>query len=203
MILTLHNRLRILIYVGAIVVLVASAFDSGPTVGLSIKRLTIVETVLFALITIFDRYLWRWWKVPALLKTGPVLRGTWRGTLRPTDGSNRDITAYLSVRQTYSAVAFRLFTEESTSESSSALLTTRPDGLTISEYSFENVPRDSVRQQSQIHFGAARLESVGPRPSRLEGSYFTSRQTSGELVFDEYNPAIVHNFTDGRLLYDC
>lgn len=201
MTLTLRNRIKVLIYIGAAAVLVMSYFDNGPRPGLTGRRLVLLETVLFAVITVFDRWVWRWWVVPSLLRTGPVLRGTWKGTIRPTDGSNGSVHAFLSVRQTFSGINFRLITEESVSESTSAVLAGRPEGLAIADYTFSNTPRDAVRDRSPIHFGAAHLECVGQRPLRLEGSYFTSRKTSGELEFSERSARLAHSFADARAAF--
>jgi hypothetical protein len=123
MILTLRNRLKVLIYLGAAMIIVVSMLEGGPSPGLSINRLSIVEAGLIAVISVFDRYAWRWWTIPRLLKTGPVLRGTWRGVIRPTEGDKQEIVAYLSVRQTFSGIALRLMTEESMSESSTSFRT--------------------------------------------------------------------------------
>jgi hypothetical protein len=200
MVLTLRNRLKILAYIGAATVFVLSMIDDGPHLALSFKRLSVLETVLFLCIGLFDRAVWRWWKVPQWLRTGPVLRGTWKGIIRPTDGDSAAIVAYLSVRQTYSGVAFRLLTAEMTSESTTAVLTGQPDGLAIGEYVYQSTPKDSVRKRSPIHFGAARFECVGPRPDRIEGAYFTDRRTSGEMEFSERVDRVTHTFADASAL---
>jgi hypothetical protein len=81
MIFSLRSRLKILIYVGALALIAVGFFTDGPEVtGITIGRIGIVETVLFALIVLFNQWVWRWLPVVALLRTGPVLRGTWRGT---------------------------------------------------------------------------------------------------------------------------
>lgn len=202
MVLSLRNRLKILIYVGAAVVLVMSLVDEGPDPGLTVKRLSVLEGVLFVGISFFERYLWRWWKVPTWFRTGPVLRGTWKGVVRPSDEDAQEIEAYLSIRQTYSGIGFRLMTNESTSESTTAQLTHASEGLGVAEYSFQNNPRDSVLNRSRIHYGAARLEAVGPFPDHLEGGYFTSRKTSGEMEFDTHKPTVTHSFKQASALFN-
>src|SRR6266536_5248887 len=91
MILSLRNRLKALIYIGAAAVFIMSLFDRGPKLGLTRQRLAVLELLLFGLLTAFDRYLWRLGRIPELLKTGPVLRGTWRGEVTPTTGSGSPI----------------------------------------------------------------------------------------------------------------
>jgi hypothetical protein len=201
MVLSLRNRLKILIYIGAGAVFVMSLIDGGPNLGLTQQRLALLEVVLFVALILFDRYVWRWWRLPSSLKTGPILRGTWKGVVRPTRNPGVEIEAYLSVRQTYSSVSFRLLTEEMTSESSTARLLREVEGLNVGEYSYQSTPRDSVRSRSPIHFGAVRFECVGERPERMEGSYFTSRQTTGEIEFADRRDEIAHTFVDAKALF--
>ena len=201
MVLTLRNRLKLLVYFGAVAIFVMSLLDGGPAAGLSFKRLSLLELILFSLITTFDRFLWRWWVVPAIFKTGPIIRGTWKGSIRPTDMPDAPIEAYLSVRQTFSGVALRLLTQESSSESTSAQITQHPEGLAVIEYLFENIPRDSIRNRSPIHFGAAILQVVGTRPERFEGEYFTSRRSTGELEFEDRKSQVAHTYRDAQELF--
>lgn len=201
MVLTLRNRLKVLAYLAAATLFALSMVDGGPRIAFTFKRLSVVEAALFFCIAIFDRFLWRFWKVPQWLKTGPVLRGTWEGIVRPTEGTVAEVPAYLSIRQTFSGVAFRLLTGEMTSESTTAALTGRPEGLTIGEYVYESIPRDAVRRRSPIHFGAARFESVGAHPDRIEGSYFTDRRTSGEMRFGRRHSAIANTFEDAQAMF--
>ena len=201
MILSLRNRLKVLIYTGALVVFIMSLLDRGPKLGLTRQRLAVLEMILFGLLTTFDRYAWRLGPIPQLLKTGPVLRGTWKGEVRPTSAASHPLPAYLSVRQTYSSVAFRLLTDEATSESTTARLVREEESRHQGEYSYESIPRDSVRDRSPIHFGSVRFQCVGERPTRLQGEYFTSRRTTGELSFGERRDAVVHSFSDARTLF--
>jgi SMODS-associating 2TM, beta-strand rich effector domain len=149
---SLRNRLKLLIYFGAALLILIGLFDNGPKVaGITFGRLGLVEAGLFAAILLFNRWAWRLPGVVAVLRTGPVLRGTWKGTTTSTyDGQTR--TAYIAVRQTFAEIEVRLISEESTSETTSCQLIRRPDGLTIVEYSYANTPRASVRHRSELHF---------------------------------------------------
>ncbi|MBL4664165.1 MAG: hypothetical protein JKY22_11575 [Flavobacteriaceae bacterium] len=44
-----------------------------------------------------------------------------------------------------------------------------------------NTPKPSVRERSEIHYGTTRLEFKGFKVNELEGEYWTSRETTGEL----------------------
>lgn len=202
MVLTLRNRLKLLIYVGVGLVLLLSMVGNGEGLGISLQRLTYVEAGLFLLIVLFERWLWKQRLFLKFLRTGPLLRGTWKGVIRPTGDGDPEIPAFLSVEQTFSSISLRLMTHESVSESKAVHLSIRDDGLGVVEYSYQNDPRDSVRDRSEIHYGAVRLEASGDIPDLLTGSYFTDRRTKGELEFDGHNPAVSHSHASAERLFD-
>ncbi len=195
MIFSMKNRLKMLIFLSAGLFIAIGFFTPGPEVaGVTIGRLGLLESVLGALIVAFNRWLWRV-RPFCWMKTGPDLRGTWKGTMTSTF-DNQTRTAYIAIRQTFSEIEVRLLTEESTSETTSSQLLRRPDDLSIIEYSYNNVPRALVRKRSEIHFGAARLECTGQSPDRIEGSYWTDRKTTGELVFVGRSKKVIQTFAE-------
>jgi len=198
MILSTQNRLRMLVYLGAGLLIAAGFFTDGPKVaGITVGRLGIVSSVMVAAITVFNRWLWRLPPVVRILRTGPVLRGTWKGELISTHDNVRR-TVYLAVRQTFAEIEVRMLTEESTSETSSCQLMRKAEGLSVLEYSYGNVPRATVRDRSEVHFGAARLECTGQQPTRIEGAYWTDRRTTGEMDLVRHCDAILQTFADAE-----
>lgn len=193
MIFSLQNRLKVLVFFGAGVLIVAGFFTDGPQVaGITVGRLGIVSTVLIVAIVVFDRWLWRIPLVVRLLRTGPVLRGTWKGELLSTyDNQWRPV--FLAVRQSFTEIEVRMMTEESTSETTSCQLLRKPEDLAILEYSYGNIPRATVRDRSEVHFGSARLECTGQAPERMEGTYWTDRRTTGEMTFTSHVDAILQS----------
>lgn len=202
MIFSLNSRLKILVYFGAAVLILSGFFTDGPEVaGITIGRLGIVELAITALIVVFNQWAWRWKYVVRFLRTGPVLRGTWKGESVSTyDGETRE--TFIAVRQTFAEIEVRLLSDESTSETTSCQLLRRPDGLTLVEYSYANTPRATVRDRSEPHFGAARLECTGQLPTRIQGSYWTDRRSTGELEFTEHKPAILQTYADAKADFD-
>jgi hypothetical protein len=196
MIFSMQNRLKVLVFIGAGVLIVAGFFTDGPKVaGITVGRLGIVSTVLIAAIVAFDRWLWRIPLIVRLLSTGPVLRGTWKGELLSTyDNQRRPV--FLAVRQSFTEIEVRMMTEESTSETTSCQLLRKPEGLAVLEYSYENIPRAPVRDRSEIHFGSARLECTGQVPTRIEGTYWTDRRTTGEMEFTLRVDAILQRYAE-------
>src|SRR5260221_5722799 len=61
-----------------------------------------------------------------------------------------------------------------------------------------NEPRQLLRDGSRIHHGTMYLNAAGKRPVRLEGSYWTDRNTKGELVFESFSPRVLNDFSAAR-----
>lgn len=199
---SMQNRLKVLVFVGAGVLIIAGFFTDGPEVaGITVGRLGIVSTVLISAIVVFNRWLWRIPLVVRVLRTGPVLRGTWKGESVSTYDNERRVV-FLAVRQSFTEIEARLMTEESTSETTSSQLLRRPEDLTILEYSYSNVPRATVRDRSEVHFGSARLESTGQQPTRLEGDYWTDRRTTGEMRFTTRTDRILQTYADAEDFFE-
>jgi len=114
MIYSLRNRLKVLVYLGAALLILAGFFSDGPEVaGITFGALGFVELGLFVVIVSFNRWVWRWPGVVGLLRTGPVLRGTWKGTTTSTY-DNQERIAYVAMRQTFADIEIRLISDEST-----------------------------------------------------------------------------------------
>lgn len=147
----------------------------------------------------FDLLLWRFWPF-RLVARRPVVRGTWKGQLRsswidPATGMARPAKdVYLVIRQTYSTISLTLLTDESRSASTSASVVELSEGRYNLSSTYQSVPRLLLRSGSPIHHGALVLEANGAHPRRLEGSYWTDRDTKGELEFDSHTPSIESDF---------
>lgn len=137
----------------------------------------------------FDRWLWRL-KPVARMAGRPVLRGTWKGLLTstwidPTTSKQvSPLDVFLVVRQTYSTISMSLVTAESTSTSLVGSLDAPRHGVPTVSATYRNTPRLLLQNRSRIHHGALVLEVHGSPAARLTGSYWTDRDTKGELTFD-------------------
>lgn len=139
----------------------------------------------------FDNIFWRVPKLGRRISKRPDLRGTWRGTLashwvdpETNERVAPDPEVYLVVRQTFWSVSANLITKESKSCSTTALV----EGDGCGQYQlvamYRNTPRAAVRHRSEVHHGSFKLDIGGEPVDRLEGYYWTDRNTMGEFDFD-------------------
>ncbi len=142
---------------------------------------------------IFVKWLWRLKFLQGWLIKIPDLQGTWRGELKsdwinPETGKGIDpIPVLLVIRQTFSSIQCTMMTRESSSYSTTANINAAPNSEDLYlTYNYTNRPKATIRDRSAIHDGASILKIIS-KPNRfLEGEYWTSRKTRGEiaLVFD-------------------
>jgi hypothetical protein len=186
----------------AVVVWAAMLVVEGVTVKASYLQpysltVGVVVVVLFG----FDRWLWR---VPLVARAlhCPVLQGTWRGQLRsswvdPTTGlSVGPVDVFLAITQTYSRISLRLMTPESASRSLVASLDAPRDDIARVTLTYQNLPGLMIQDRSRIHHGVLMLNVEGSPASRLVGSYWTDRDTKGEVRFEGKSTKVYTSFRE-------
>ena len=163
------------------------------THGLSInlealKVLPEVVTIYTVLYLLFVKWGWRWTFLQSWLVPFPNLQGTWQGTLQSTwvhpdtGRTPPPIPFILVIKQTFSSISCVLYTEESSSYSSAALLSEEDDsGIKRLSYVYTNTPELTARGRSPIHDGAAILRIITNPERQLRGEYWTNRKTTGEM----------------------
>ena len=133
----------------------------------------------------FDNYMWKWRVVRSLtLVKVPVLEGDWRGefksSYRGQDGTQEPKirkVKLLCVKQTWTKIAIRLETNESSSDSYAASFVLCDGQKTKLVYTYQNNPRYDNVDSMQIHRGTAELTVESE--CRLAGLYFTGRGREG------------------------
>jgi hypothetical protein len=172
---------------------VAALSLSGGGLRITWRALQELPHVVFAyaiVSVIFIKWGWRWRIFRGWLVPFPDLQGTWTGEIKstwvdPATGQPKPpLKATLAIRQTFSSISCVVTTEESESESTAAQLN-EADGSEVIRisYTYINRPRAVVRHRSEIHDGAAVLTLKRGSPLSLEGQYWTSRKTIGDLLF--------------------
>ncbi len=154
----------------------------------ALKKLPDVITVYVILSFIFTRWLWRLRLLQDWLVPFPDLQGTWEGELTstwkdPATGQGiPPMPATLVIRQTFSSISCVLFTPESDSYSTAAQINRDDDsGILRLSYNYTNRPKATLRDRSAIHDGAALLRIISVPKRVLEGEYWTSRCTTGDV----------------------
>lgn len=150
---------------------------------------------------IFTKWLWRWKPLQGWLIKIPDLQGTWRGELKsdwinPETGKGIDpIPMVLVIRQTFSSIKCTLMTKESTSYSTTADINIVPNGEDLYlTYNYTNRPKATIRDRSAIHDGASILKIISKPNKCLEGEYWTSRKTRGEMTLTFDSKELIEQF---------
>jgi len=143
---------------------------------------TISINIIFWLV--FIKWLWKLKLFYPWLVQVPNLSGKWEGTIKSNwgDGALDPIPMEIAIDQTFLTIQVRIKTEESKSYSLGASFNVDRDrGQQQLFYSYLNTPKPGVRDRSQIHYGSALLNFGGYRVNEMDGEYWTSRETTGEM----------------------
>ncbi|MES2014391.1 MAG: hypothetical protein V4437_01065 [Patescibacteria group bacterium] len=182
------------------VILISGIFntvDLWQTIALIPQAITIYAIVC----VLFIKWIWRWELLQGWLIKVPDLQGTWRGELRSdwinpeTNSGIAPIPIIVVIKQTFSSIKCTLMTQESTSYSTAAEIVKGGDGDLHLTYNYTNRPRVTLRDRSQIHDGAAILRLIKKPEQMLEGEYWTSRKTRGEITLKFSSHKLEERFT--------
>lgn len=169
---------------------------AGATVGIDhFKPFSLAVTVLFGAATAFNLWLWRLPLIRAVLSDRPVLRGTWKieitsNFIDQVTRSPKVVEAYYLVRQTYSHISIRLFTQETTSKTQAAQLIKSDDGEWTLQGTYLDTPSVAVRDKSVVHFGALQLLLAQNPVTSFQGHYWTDRETRGNVRSLAFRPEL-------------
>lgn len=159
------------------------------------------------ILLIFDAWAWKLPIFRGWLINRPILMGTWSTELQSnwinpdTNAGIAPIQCFMVIRQTASKLSIRLVTSESTSETVSAGIEICTDGTYEISCTYRNKPRSAFRHRSQVHYGAMLLNAEGARPTRLEGEYWTDRNTLGSVILIERKKGAPMTFEEASSLF--
>ncbi len=155
------------------------SFNSLDTIW---EDVTTTVTFVTIICTLFVSWAWKWkifqdWLVPF-----PCLSGKWDGEIVSTYNSeNRSIPVNVVIKHHFFNIQIKVKTGESNSISTCGSFDIDEDrGLKQLIYSYQNNPKATVRERSEIHYGTTRLE-INDDANILEGEYWTSRKTTGDM----------------------
>lgn len=197
----IHAQIITFLIIWGIVLLISKTYT---TIDLwsALKQVPQAISVYAIIGIIFTKWLWRWPLLQGWLIKVPNLQGTWRGELKsdwvdPNTGKLIDsIPMILVVRQTFSNIKCTVMTGESTSYSTTADINIVPSGEDLYlTYNYTNRPKATIRDRSEIHDGASILKIIKKPEMCLEGEYWTSRKTRGDISLKFESRNLVEKFS--------
>lgn len=152
------------------------------------KAITHVSTTIsinIILWMLFIAWAWKWkifypWLVPF-----PNLSGNWEGTIKSNwkEKELEPIPIEVSITQNFFNVQVRIKTKESRSYSIGASFDIDNErGFQQLFYTYLNTPKAGVRERSEIHYGSTILNFDGFKVTKMDGEYWTDRETTGEIT---------------------
>ena len=167
----------------------------------AVKLLPEVVTIYTILYLIFVKWAWRLSFLQGWLVPFPDLGGTWQGTLHstwqnPETGSTPPpIPIILVIKQSFETISCVLYTKESSSYSTAALLSEEDDsGIKRLSYVYTNTPELTARGRSPVHDGAAILRIITTPERSLQGEYWTNRKTTGTISLTIRSKKLLESF---------
>ncbi len=137
---------------------------------------------------VFTTWFWRWKYLQGWLIPFPNLNGTWQGHIQTCwkdDKGNTPgpIPAILTIKQSFGRMSCIMRTAEM--ESHSYL-----EGFCIDKdaqvrrlcYSYTSRPKTTLRDRNTPHDGSMLFNIIGKPVHKLEGEYWTQRQTTGTVT---------------------
>jgi len=144
-----------------------------------------VVTADLLLVAAFVNWAWRWKHLQGWLVPFPDLNGTWQGSIQTNwkdanGNAPAPIPVALTVKQTFGRVSCVMRTAEMESHSyAEGFCIERERQIRQLCYSYTSRPKASLRERSTPHDGTVRFNIIGKAVNKLEGEYWTQRQTTG------------------------
>lgn len=168
------------------------------------KPASLVIALAIFLAGAFDKWIWKWkilhpWFVPI-----PNLSGTWKVKLnsswidKKTGEKLTDIEAYFIIQQTLSNIKVSLLTNASSSELiGGELIRDKNNGKFYITGVYLNEPKFLQVKDSPMHYGALFCKIMANKGAiGMDGCYWTSRETKGEITFLKHSKHIYSSFDE-------
>lgn len=188
----------LLIFSGAIWFVVAMLKGMNMTSFLDFMSLIpSVVTADMLLVAIFVKWGWKWKWLQYWLVPFPDLNGTWIGKLQTNwkddQGKTLEpIPVMLTIHQSFFHLSCVMRTNEMTSHSYVEGFCIDPDRqLKKLCYSYSSSPKIALRERSTPHDGTAVFNIVGTPIHKLDGEYWTQRQTTGSITLAFHSKEIL------------
>lgn len=163
------------------------------SIGFVIECIGNSSTIIGVATPIFCLKLWKYKIFQGWLVLIPDLNGIWQGTIKSnwinseTNQKIAPIETRLYIKQSLFKISCVLKTSESTSRSIVASFVIEPENQVEKlAYIYQNDSSQKFRDKSPIHYGTTSLDIIKNKDNiKLIGSYWTDRNTSGDLEFNK------------------
>jgi hypothetical protein len=169
----------------------------------AIKKLPLVVTIEAFIWVIFTQWAWKKRMFQSWLIVEPIIEGTWKGTIETTwidpktGNTPGPIPIVLSIKQSFYSINCSIYTAESTSYSySGKIWIDESTNVKRFIYTYTNKPKASVRHRSDFHDGTANLRIVGGSRNKMEGDYWTTRMSTGDIELQFIQKELVSSFSE-------
>jgi hypothetical protein len=177
------------------------AWISGVDISTARNFFSLIPRVVTAdmvVIILFTRWAWKFRVFRKWLVPFPNLQGTWAGELRsdwidPETGKTiAPILVMLTIKQSFSHISCMMHTQEMKSHSFSTDFVIDDDAqISRIAYIYTSRPRISLHNRSLPHDGAIVLDIIESLPRKLDGRYWTERETRGEVSLEFCDKSIL------------
>ena len=154
------------------------------------NKLTHVSTTISINIPIwliFIKWAWKWKIFYPWLVQIPNLSGTWNGNIESNwDNKPKSIPITINISQSFLHTLVILKTNESTSRTIAAAFNIdKARGYQQLIYSYSNEVKTNIREKSSNHYGSAILNFTGFLVKEMDGEYWTTRKTAGQINIEK------------------
>lgn len=200
------NYVKAIVYTAAAIWAIVLLISGQRLSSGLLRPLSTVVSIVVLLCIGFELWFWKWRILHRWFVKRPVIDGTWRAEIRsewidPSGNRIGPIEAYAVIRQTLTTLSVRLMTQESNSTLVGTEIVCSADGQYCLSGVYRNEPRFQERNHSQIHYGAIRLNIVTSPSEKLEGHYWTDRNTAGEMEFSARHARKFEHFQSAQAFY--
>lgn len=146
-----------------------------------ISKTISINSILWIL---FIKWGWKYKMFYSWLVPFPNLAGNWEGVIKSNwqGAINEPIKIEVIIKQTFFNVQVQIKSGESKSNSIGASFDIDSErGIQQLIFTYLNTPRPGVRERSEIHYGSTILNFEGFQVEKMDGEYWTSRETTGEI----------------------
>ena len=167
-------------------------------IRLILEVISMVVAIDIFLITIFTKWTWKYKIFQNWLVVFPDLNGSWKGFIysnwiNPDTNKKPDpIPVMLNIKQSFFNINCKMITEEMESYSyAEGFIIDSDKQIKNLAYSYTSNPKSSLRYRSTPHDGTIVFKIVEKPLLKLEGRYWTERETTGEIKVEFYSKEII------------